>query len=181
MSDVVLLEPVASFATTALAECTQAASRVVNVNDGEDRNRASTGYDAHGYSRAWPGLAEGRTSVTVVQTPLQYFDPAQPCTPADVLGRVGYVHAPDGQGNGGHDAEECGFDIIWCQWCLGHLADTELVAFLRASRCALALRGSRGVIVVKENLCAPGEDKGDDLGVGDPRSVFDPLDSSVTR
>lgn len=51
------------------------------------------------------------------------------------------------------------------QWCVGHLTDAELVAYL--GRCKTGLR-ERGIIVVKENIA-----EGDD--------VFDDEDSSVTR
>jgi protein N-terminal methyltransferase len=64
--------------------------------------------------------------------------------------------------------------LIWNQWCLGHLTDAELIAYLK--RCGEGLvRSSRavihkgGVIVVKENLATEGDD------------VYDDLDSSVTR
>ncbi|KAG5940089.1 hypothetical protein E4U53_007669 [Claviceps sorghi] len=59
------------------------------------------------------------------------------------------------------------YDIIWTQWCLGHLRDDDVVAYLRT--CKLALRPDSGVIVVKENLSTSGRD------------LFDETDSSVTR
>lgn len=62
------------------------------------------------------------------------------------------------------------YDLIWLQWCLGHLTDTQLVAFLR--RCCQALVASASpsaVIVVKENNTTTDAD------------LFDDLDSSVTR
>ena len=60
------------------------------------------------------------------------------------------------------------YDLIWNQWCVGHLTDSQFVAYL--GRCAEALSQS-GWIVVKENLSTHryGED------------IFDNLDSSVTR
>lgn len=58
------------------------------------------------------------------------------------------------------------YDLVWTQWCVGHLTDEQLVAFLE--RCKTALT-SDGVIVLKENLCTSGKD------------LFDDLDSSVTR
>jgi len=80
------------------------------------------------------------------------------------------------------------YDVIWNQWCLGHLTDRQLVEWLRkAGRC---LRGygdgaddgekkqeeddggeGKGWIMVKENLCT-GAFGGD---------IFDEQDSSVTR
>lgn len=59
------------------------------------------------------------------------------------------------------------YDLVWTQWCLGHLTDAQVVAYLR--RCRAALVPGTGVIVIKENLSTSGED------------VFDPVDSSVTR
>lgn len=60
------------------------------------------------------------------------------------------------------------YDLIWNQWCVGHLTDPQFVAYL--VRCSKAL-SEGGWIVVKENLSthAYGED------------IFDDLDSSVTR
>ncbi len=59
------------------------------------------------------------------------------------------------------------YDLIWVQWCVGHLTDEQLVQFLK--RCKSTLNPEVGVIVVKENNSTGGED------------VFDPLDSAVTR
>lgn len=55
--------------------------------------------------------------------------------------------------------------LIWCQWCVGHLADKPLIEFLK--RCIDGLQAG-GTIIVKENN-APYSD------------VFDEVDSSVTR
>ncbi|KAK7205867.1 alpha-N-methyltransferase NTM1 [Myxozyma melibiosi] len=56
--------------------------------------------------------------------------------------------------------------LVWCQWCLGQLKDTDLVAFL--VRCSEALVEG-GLIFVKENNTSTDEDE------------FDSTDSSVTR
>lgn len=58
------------------------------------------------------------------------------------------------------------YDIIWTQWCVGHLTDEQLVVYLR--RCCSVLTPETGFIIVKENLS-----NGDDQ--------FDSVDSSVTR
>ncbi|MCJ1306377.1 Alpha N-terminal protein methyltransferase 1 [Agyrium rufum] len=60
------------------------------------------------------------------------------------------------------------YDLIWNQWCLGHLRDDQLVQYLRRSAAALA---ENGIIVVKENMStdATGADK------------YDDIDNSVTR
>lgn len=63
---------------------------------------------------------------------------------------------------------EARYDVIWNQWCLGHLTDKELVSFLK--RCKKAVT-TDGWIIVKENMSTDvdGED------------IFDQQDSSVTR
>ncbi|KAF2741974.1 hypothetical protein M011DRAFT_413478 [Sporormia fimetaria CBS 119925] len=68
------------------------------------------------------------------------------------------------------------YDLIWNQWCLGHLTDAQLVAYLVRCRDGLR-RGDVGepnknaYIVVKENLST-------DIWQKD---IFDAEDSSVTR
>ena len=46
------------------------------------------------------------------------------------------------------------YDVVWAQWVLGHLTDTDVVALL--SRCRAALRPS-GAVAVKDNTAAPSE------------------------
>lgn len=63
------------------------------------------------------------------------------------------------------------YDLIWNQWCVGHLTDVQLIAYLK--KCGGLLRKDEdgkvaGLVVVKENL-APVVDS------------FDEEDSSVTR
>lgn len=41
------------------------------------------------------------------------------------------------------------YDVIWCQWVLGHLDDYDLIAFLE--RCSKSLT-QNGVILIKENV-----------------------------
>ncbi len=57
------------------------------------------------------------------------------------------------------------YDVIWAQWCLGHLTEADLVRFFR--RCQAGLKPG-GVLVVKENNCRVGEE-------------LDEEDSSLTR
>lgn len=59
------------------------------------------------------------------------------------------------------------YDLVWNQWCLGHLTDDQLVVYLR--RCKELIAPTDGVIVVKENLSTGGVD------------LFDDVDSSVMR
>ena len=60
------------------------------------------------------------------------------------------------------------YDIIWVQWCIGHLTDEQMVKYL--TRCKAAL-SENGRIVLKENISTNLEGK----------DTFDDLDSSVTR
>ncbi|ODA81300.1 hypothetical protein RJ55_04265 [Drechmeria coniospora] len=59
------------------------------------------------------------------------------------------------------------YDLIWTQWCLGHLTDRQVVRYLDV--CKTVLRAGSGLVVVKENLSTSGVD------------IFDDTDSSVTR
>ncbi|KAI0910417.1 alpha-N-methyltransferase NTM1 [Ustulina deusta] len=64
------------------------------------------------------------------------------------------------------------YDVIWNQWCLGHLTDTQLEEYLLRCKSVLSVDEDgkvKGVIVVKENIIVSEED------------LFDELDSSVTR
>ena len=62
--------------------------------------------------------------------------------------------------------ESMKYDLIWNQWCLGHLTDAQLVEYLK--KCGKAVRPG-GWIIVKENISTMEEDQ------------FDETDSSVTR
>lgn len=66
--------------------------------------------------------------------------------------------------------EPARYDLIWCQWVLGHLTHADLVSFL--SRCRLALATSGGRIGVKENVLK---------ALYEEETVFDEEDCSVTR
>ncbi|KAF6214967.1 hypothetical protein GE061_009712 [Apolygus lucorum] len=46
------------------------------------------------------------------------------------------------------------YDVIWCQWVLGHLTDDHLVEFFMKCQNCLA---ERGMIVIKENHTSSGE------------------------
>ncbi|OJI96723.1 hypothetical protein ASPVEDRAFT_122728 [Aspergillus versicolor CBS 583.65] len=60
------------------------------------------------------------------------------------------------------------YDLIWTQFCVGHLKDGQLVEYVARCRDALS---TAGIMVVKENLST-------DPSGGD---MYDELDSSVTR
>lgn len=58
------------------------------------------------------------------------------------------------------------YDVIWCQWVLGHLTDEHFKKFMQ--NCQESLK-ENGLIVVKENITSSGEIDVDDE------------DSSITR
>ncbi|ODM16817.1 hypothetical protein SI65_07782 [Aspergillus cristatus] len=60
------------------------------------------------------------------------------------------------------------YDLIWTQFCVGHLKDWQLIEYVKRCRDALT---ATGILVVKENLST--DPNGDDM--------YDELDSSVTR
>lgn len=60
------------------------------------------------------------------------------------------------------------YSLVWNQWCVGQLTDTQLCLYLQ--RCAAMLE-TGGWIVVKENLSTSVSDE----------DIFDDVDSSVTR
>jgi protein N-terminal methyltransferase len=61
------------------------------------------------------------------------------------------------------------YDVVWIQWCIGHLHDLDLIRFLARVKAALRPEG-RGVVIVKDNCCDASVD-----------FVVDTDDSSLTR
>jgi len=149
ISDVTILEPVDTFVQDALSRARASASGSISPSQG-----------------GWRGLADQTKSVTILQGTLQDFHPLRPHH-ARFLDRVGRQPLRP------TDEIEMGFDVIWCQWCLGHLSDADLVAFFK--RCYHSLtKHPKSLIMVKENICSDNED-------GSPQSIFDDEDSSFTR
>ncbi|XP_071454674.1 N-terminal Xaa-Pro-Lys N-methyltransferase 1 isoform X2 [Hetaerina americana] len=65
------------------------------------------------------------------------------------------------------------YDVIWCQWVLGHLTDDDFVKFFES--CKKGLR-SNGIIIVKENMSGGDVEKDDqDSSVTRPMQVFKEL------
>lgn len=60
------------------------------------------------------------------------------------------------------------YDLIWTQWCVGHLTDAQLIEYFVRCRTSLS---ENGLVVLKENLST--DPKGQDM--------YDDEDSSVTR
>ncbi|CED84740.1 Hydroxyindole-O-methyltransferase and related SAM-dependent methyltransferases [Phaffia rhodozyma] len=99
------------------------------------------------------------------------FDPASPAASADELTRKGFW---DDEQN--ERPEGLKYDVIWCQWCLGHLSTEDLIVFFKAAKAALLPKETYAVIVVKENICPDLEEDG-----MKGSTVFDDEDSSLTR
>ncbi|KAG8988739.1 hypothetical protein FRB93_003981 [Tulasnella sp. JGI-2019a] len=118
----------------------------------------------------WKGITKDSStkSVTFLTRALQSFDP------------VKSAMEQGGERVGCQAPFEEGYDVVWCQWTLGHLSDADLVLFFQ--RAQRSLRKSplkndakdSGYIVVKENVDRDAPD-------GKPAVVFDEEDSSVTR
>lgn len=144
-SDVVLLEPVEKFVQEAFQTC-----------------QISLDQQKLPRSKRWKGVSEKSKSVTFLKGALQQFDPSHPEIQTTRVGHLGYAGETD----------TC-FDVIWCQWCLGHLSDEALVSFFQRAKASLRST-SNSLIVVKENLC---KDQSDNR----PRTVYDEQDSSLTR
>lgn len=149
VTDVVLVEPVEDFVKEALA-----------------RARASAEDPSTSSKISWPGLAEQTKSVTILQDTLQNFHPLAPHR-AEFHDRIGYqpLRPIDDIG--------MGFDVIWCQWCLGYMTNPDLITFLKRSHDSLNAH-SRSLIVIKENICSDAAD-------GSAQEIFETEDSSLTR
>ncbi|GAA5881287.1 hypothetical protein JCM3774_000955 [Rhodotorula dairenensis] len=126
---------------------------------------------------------EGRKAVRIWKAGLQHFDPTCPGRPVDAAANKGSVElfAQVGRDEPSWGPEprelvvhEEGYDLIMIQWCIGHLSDDELVAFLKRSRAALRQQPDggpcEGYIVLKENVCKDESER-----------LFDDEDSSFTR
>lgn len=88
----------------------------------------------------------------------------------------------------GPGIEPVKYDVIWCQWCLQHLSDKDLVSFLIRSKASLlkssteaadttsstAVLNGAGIIVVKENVLRDETD-------GSEKVWYDDEDHSITR
>ncbi|KAM5374233.1 hypothetical protein ACJZ2D_006558 [Fusarium nematophilum] len=81
-------------------------------------------------------------------------------------GKPGIGHIFNTGLEGWEPVEGISYDLIWTQWCVGHLDDASLVQYF--DKCKAVLNPG-GIMVVKENLSTWGADK------------FDELDGSVTR
>jgi protein N-terminal methyltransferase len=165
VQDVVLVEPVDKYIQEAWSRAQFQENPILDQDsiDAEDETLEEIDFRI-----PWKGVREKRTSVTLIQSTHQSLDPSKPLSSTKFVGRVGYKPSP----NELEDIDSR-FDVIWCQWCLGHLSNPDLVLFL--ARARQALRDPESVIVVKENVCAEIE------GSTNGGVVFDHQDSSLTR
>ena len=163
--DVVLVEPVDKYIQEAWSRAQFQENPTLDQAsiDAEDET-----LDEIDFRVPWKGVREKRTSVTLIQSTHQALDPSRPLSSTKLVGRVGYRPSPN-------ELEDINskFDVIWCQWSLGHLSNPDLVRFL--ARTKKALRDPESVIIVKENVCAEAR------GSADGGVVFDDQDSSLTR
>ncbi|MCJ1447752.1 MAG: Alpha N-terminal protein methyltransferase 1 [Stictis urceolatum] len=104
--------------------------------------------------------------VDIVEPIAKFAAEAQALKPGALgQGKVGSVFTKGlGEWTPGEDGAR--YNLIWNQWCLGHLTNSELVEYL--GRCKGALVEG-GWVVVKENVATSRED------------LYDDEDSSVTR
>ncbi|KAH7321489.1 alpha-N-methyltransferase NTM1 [Rhexocercosporidium sp. MPI-PUGE-AT-0058] len=114
-----------------------------------------------GIGRITEGLLLGIATTVDIVEPITKF--ADNLKGKDGIGQIFNIGLEDWSPGQSPDTK---YDLIWNQWCLGHLTDAQLQAYLE--KCAKALVEG-GLVVVKENLSTSGED------------LFDELDSSVTR
>lgn len=120
--------------------------------------------------------------VDVVE-PVKKFTDELVAAPTPPSGKVGEVGEVFNLGLQDWTPAAGAYNLIWNQWCVGHLTDAQLVEYLRRCREGLAVppAGAEGSeklaafqgawIVVKENMST--HPKGED--------DYDELDNSVTR
>ena len=165
VQDVVLVEPVEKYIQEAWSRAQFQENPVLDQDsiDAEDET-----WEEIDFRVPWKGVREKRTSVTLIQSTHQSLDPTSPLSSTKFIGRVGYKPSPN-------ELEDINskFDVIWCQWSLGHLSNPDLVLFL--GRAKQALRVPESVIIIKENVCT------ETTGSADGCIVFDDQDSSLTR
>lgn len=117
-----------------------------------------------GIGRVTEGFLTNVCEVVDVVEPVEKFTKELQAGTLKVEGKVGDVYT-----KGLQDWKPTkSYDLIWNQWCVGHLTDSQLVSYFQ--RCSTAVKEG-GWIVVKENLSTHR------FG-GD---IFDDVDSSVTR
>ncbi|WVQ76967.1 hypothetical protein IAR50_006646 [Cryptococcus sp. DSM 104548] len=174
--DVVLVEPVGKFVGEAYRSASDGEWRdlpmPVHSLPPKPTPREGNELEVEAYAEAHRQATEAKTGrgkrVRFIQGGLQMLDPKSPGKGGVELGVVGQKRG----GVEGLDGDDVAYDVIWCQWCLGHMNHPDLVAFLRRARAAL--RSPDSFIFVKENCCDEGPG-------GIPQEFMDEEDSSLTR
>ncbi|BEJ12456.1 hypothetical protein CspHIS471_0209160 [Cutaneotrichosporon sp. HIS471] len=174
--DVVLAEPVVHFIGEAHRAANSGEWRELPRLSGRVRDEAEAKEVAR-RTAEWKRSRGKR--VWFVQAGLQTLDPAFPARGNATEGLVG--EALEGEGVFGEGETAVEYDVVWCQWCLGHMSHGDLVAFLRRAKNALRAQSidmgdeyAAPIIVVKENCCEDGPD-------GRASEFLDEEDSSLTR
>ena len=117
-----------------------------------------------GIGRVTTGFLGKVCEVIDIVEPVEKFAQEARVAKTSGKGEVGEVHVT---GLEGWVPKER-YNLIWNQWCLGHLTDIQLVEYL--TRCKGTVENG-GWIVIKENIST--DPHGED--------IFDALDSSITR
>ncbi|WWD17619.1 hypothetical protein CI109_102060 [Kwoniella shandongensis] len=169
--DVVLLEPVDKFVREAYRQAATGEwrdlPRVGTQPTGDDEMKIEAWKED---KRRVEEFKNGRGKrVRVIKRGLQGLDPKLPAEGGEEVGIAGEKR----QGEEGCDEDEVTYDVIWCQWCLGHMNHPDLVAFLKKAQAALR-QSQDSYIFVKENCC-------DDAPGGEAQEFLDEEDSSLTR
>ncbi|SJX61911.1 related to TAE1-AdoMet-dependent proline methyltransferase [Sporisorium reilianum f. sp. reilianum] len=148
--------------------------------------------EAKKQSASWPQIQtppskspfQARKAVHFHCSTLQDIEPSRPYSSAPRVGDgniaptvsvddepASEAHASQQDGVAGSQHEPVTYDLVWAQWCLQHLSDKDLIAFLKRSKAALK---QGGIIGVKENVCTEEAD-------GTERVWYDDEDHSITR
>ncbi|KAL1408882.1 hypothetical protein Q8F55_005696 [Vanrija albida] len=175
--DVVLAEPVKHFLDEAeraasageWRELPRAGGRIRDEDEAKENARRIAEFNKGRGKRVW-----------FTRAGLQHLNPAYPARGVEQHSVVGEARVGDDGAFG--DAETAvQYDVVWCQWCLGHLTHADLVAFLRRAKASLRVsdaaadsRYGAPLIIVKENCCEDGPD-------GKGNEFLDEEDSSLTR
>ncbi|KAI1304388.1 alpha-N-methyltransferase NTM1 [Xylaria venustula] len=120
-----------------------------------------------GIGRITCGLLLDLAETVDVVEPISKFTDA--LSKRDGIGRIFNLGLEEWRPGEGDDLS---YDVVWNQWCLGHLTDLQLEEYLLRCKSVLSTGEDgkvSGVIVVKENITTGEED------------LFDEVDSSVTR
>lgn len=151
-------------------------------------------HEAKKQSTSWPQLQtppskspfKARKAVHFHCATLQDIDPSRPYSSAPQIGdsdlsptisvddeasSSSQEATPEQDGVAGSKVEPMTYDLVWAQWCLQHLSDKDLIAFLQRSKAALK---QGGIVGVKENVCTEEAD-------GTERVWYDDEDHSITR